>query len=108
MELHDNGDRAWYRTEQELFFFTLCRISNDPLHILHRVEQKGGIKSGFTDEYVGEDLEGQIKLLHSLSDSEVKRFFLVSARIFEYGYQYLCSSGCSEWWSPSRHFNPGL
>ena len=79
VELHDNGDRAWYRTEQELFFFTLCRISNDPLHILHRVEQKGEIMSGFTNKYVGENLEGQIQLLRSLSNSEVKRFFL-SAR----------------------------
>ena len=75
VELYDNGDMTWYRTEQELFFFTLCRISNDPLHILHQVEQKGGVTPGFTDKYVGETLEGQIKLLRSLDVSDVKRFF---------------------------------
>ena len=31
--------------------------------------------SGFTDKYVGENLEGQIQLLRSLSVSDVKRFF---------------------------------
>ena len=36
VELYDNGDMTWYRTEQELFFFTLCRITNDPLYILHQ------------------------------------------------------------------------
>ena len=78
VELHDNGDMTWYRTEQELFFFTLCRISNDPLHILHHVEQKGGIMSGFTDKYVGETFEGQIQLLRSFNDSDVKKFFLLA------------------------------
>ena len=75
VEFHDNGDMIWYRTEQELFFFTLSRISSDPLHILRTVEKKHGFRLGFTDDYLKRNIEDQIKLLRSLRDSEVKRFF---------------------------------
>ena len=62
---------VFYSTEPEVFLVTLSRLSNeiDPLHILRLAEEDEevrDIKKGFTEEYLGKDIEGQTEMLSSI------------------------------------------
>ena len=98
VEFQDNGDMVWYRTEFELFFVTLSRISDDPLHILRQVEQESGITKGFTDQYLKSNIEGQIQLSRSLSYTDVKTFFSFAQKYLNVDIDiYIAQDAPSKW-----------
>ena len=73
---HCDGGIVNHDMQLEVFFVTLSRLSHeiDPLQILRSAEQnaRGGIKKGFTDDYLSAGIEDQERLLR---DVDVDRFY---------------------------------
>ena len=86
----DEDGVVWYGTKPEVFLATLSRISKDidPLQMLRLAEddEVSGIRKGFTNEYLREDIEGQIRILKTLKASGLKLFFKFALTKFNFKF----------------------
>ena len=89
----DDDDVVWYGTEPEVFLATLSRIRKDidPLLILRLAEddEKSGIRKGFTDEYISEDIGGQKQLLSTLNASRLVKFFAFALKNLDFDFNIM-------------------
>ena len=72
------GGIVYHGTEPEMFFVTMSRLSNeiDHLEILRFAENNNwGFKEGFTDNFVGADIEEKERLLRELTFFEKTKIF---------------------------------
>ena len=84
LKFKDEDGMVWYGTDSEVFLATLSHINKDidPLQMLRLAEEdeESGIRKGFTDEYLSENIGGQKRLLSTIKATHIEKFFVFALK----------------------------